>query len=204
MVYMSEYIPVEKLNYSFYKWIHISKDLEDLCYVGSTANITRRKQEHKCCCNNPNHKQHNKLLYEKMREYGGFENFKMVILGTAEQITKREAQAIEEQYRVAERATLNKYRCYIADEQKIERKIECDNKYRQNHKERIAERRKQYDQEHKEEKAEYSVQYRQDHKEEIAERNKQYRQNHKEKIAEHKKQYYLKQKALQTQAEEAI
>ena len=64
---MSEYIPKEKLNYTFYKWIHISKNLEDLCYVGSTANLSSRKRDHKIACNNPNRQNHNALLYKTNR-----------------------------------------------------------------------------------------------------------------------------------------
>ena len=144
---MSEYKPIEKLDYSFYKWIHTSKDLTDLCYVGSTANLASRKRDHKSSCNNPNNKSYNNLLYTTMRENGGFDNFKMVILGTAEQITKREAQAIEEEYRLAEKATLNSIRCYTTD--------------------------KQYYQDNKQELLEYQKQYNQDNKTKIAEQRKQ-------------------------------
>ena len=119
MVYMSEYIPIERKNYSFYKWIHTTDDLGDFIYVGNTSNITRRKQHHKCCCNNINGKAYNRELYKKMREYG-YENFKMVILGTADNITKREAEQLEEQYRIAEKANLNMNRCFTTDEEKVE------------------------------------------------------------------------------------
>jgi hypothetical protein len=173
---MSEYKPIEKLDYSFYKWIHTSKDLTDLCYVGSTANLASRKREHKSTCNNTNAKPYNNLLYTTMRENGGFENFKMVILGTAEQLTKREAQAIEEEYRKKEQATLNERRCYRTDEQK---------------KQYIQEYHKDY----KQEKLEYDKQYNQDHKVERTEYHNQYIQNNKAKVAEHTKRYYLKNKA---------
>lgn len=116
---MSEYIPIERKNYSFYKWIHTTDDLDDFIYVGNTSNITRRKQQHKSNCKNINSKSYNTELYKKMREYG-YENFKMVILGTADNITKREAEKIEEEYRVAEKANLNMNRCYTTHEQKIE------------------------------------------------------------------------------------
>ena len=128
---MSDYKPIEKLDYTFYKWIHTSKDLTDLCYVGSTANITNRKYQHKSNSNNPNNKSYNNLLYATIRENGGFENFKMVILGTAEQITKREAQAIEEEYRIAEKANLNTYRCYTTDKQKTEQMKQYSKIYKQ-------------------------------------------------------------------------
>ena len=183
---MSEYIPKEKLNYTFYKWIHISKDLSDLCYVGSTANLSNRKRTHKNSCNNPNFKDHNILLYKTMRENGGFNNFKMVILGTTEQITKREAQAIEEQYRLKEQATLNSIRCYRTEEQKKEDKKQ----YNQDHKEEITEQKKQYYEANKAKILEYHKQYQEDHKDELAEKNKQYYQDNKEEIVEKAKKYY--------------
>ena len=180
---MSDYKPIEKLDYTFYKWIHISKNLDDLCYVGSTANIVSRKAKHKSNCNNRNSKKHNYLLYKTIREYGGFNNFKMVILGTAEQITKREAQAIEEQYRVAEKATLNMNRCYTTDEQKIEQK-------------------KQYYEDNKQKLIEKAKKYYQENKEQVKEKRNQYIQANKEQVKERRRKHYKTKKAIQTQAEE--
>lgn len=113
---MAVYECKERKNYSIYKWIYTTQDLEDFIYVGNTSNITKRKAHHKSCCNNINAKAYNKELYKKMREYG-FNNFKMVILATAENITKREAEQLEEEYRVAEKANLNMKRCYRTIEQ---------------------------------------------------------------------------------------
>ena len=203
---MSDYKPIEKLDYTFYKWIHISKNLEDLCYVGSTANMISRKAQHKSTCNNPNNKNYDNLLYKTIREYGGFNNFKMVILGTAEQITKREAQAIEEQYRVAEKATLNMVRCYTTDEQKIEQKKQYyeDNKqkYYEDNKQKLIEKAKKYYQENRELMLEKSKQYTQAHKEQVKEKRKQYTQANKELVKEKRKQYRQAKKAKETQAEE--
>jgi len=191
---MSDYKPIEKLDYTFYKWIHISKNLDDLCYVGSTANIVSRKAKHKSNCNNPNSKKHNYLLYKTIREYGGFNNFKMVILGTAEQITKREAQAIEEQYRVAEKATLNMNRCYTTDEQKIEQKKQYyeDNKQKS----------KQYYEDNKQKLIEKAKKYYQENKEQVKEKRNQYIQANKEQVKERRRKHYKTKKAIQTQAEE--
>lgn len=197
---MSDYKPVEKLDYTFYKWIHISTELENLCYVGSTANMVSRKAKHKSNCNNPNQKDHNNLLYKTMRENGGFNNFKMVILGTAEQITKREAQAIEEQYRVAEKATLNSNRCYTTDEQKIETRKQ----YYKDNKQELIEKAKKYYQENKVDMLDKQNQYYQEHKEQKAEQRKQYRQANKELMKEQRRKYYQAKKALQAQAEEVI
>jgi len=183
---MSEYIPIEKKNYSFYKWIHANKDLEDLIYVGSTANLTNRKRQHKQNCINPNCKLYNSLLYSTIRNNGGIENFKMVILGIKENITKREAQTIEEEYRIAEKANLNSRKCYISKEElklyheqyrkthKEELKL-YNEQYRETHKQET----KQYSETHKKELKLYKEQYRETHREEINLYNKQYRENKK-------------------------
>ena len=74
---------------------------------------------------------------------------------------------------------------------------EINKQYREDNKEKIAERNKQYYEDNKD----YYKQYREDNKEKIAEQNKQYRENNKdyykqyrednkEKIAEYAKQYY--------------
>jgi hypothetical protein len=183
---MGDYIPIERKNYTFYKWIHTTYELDDFIYVGNTSNFTNRKARHKSCCNNPNDKNHNLALYKKMREYG-YENFKMVILGTAENITKREAEAIEEEYRIAEKANLNGRRCYTTDEQKKQAEKQAHKIYYEEHKEQL----KQYREEHKEE----AKAYREEHKQVLAEKRKQVYQDNKTELIEKAKKYYQDNKA---------
>lgn len=216
---MGDYTPIERKNYSIYKWIHTSQELENFIYVGNTSNITKRKSQHKKCCNNINNKAYNLELYKKMREYG-FDNFKMVVLATAENITKREAEKLEEEYRVAEKANLNMNRCYTSDEQKKQEKAEYSKQYRQENKEYLTQYDKQYYQHNKQEINEYDKQYYQNNIEQIKEQKQQYRQNNKaelnekankyyannkEKIAEQRKKNYQKNKTkLETQTQEPI
>ena len=61
-------------DYVFYKISCIDEDL-DLAYVGSTCNLYKRKEGHKCACNNPNHKKYNNPKYQIIRANGGWENF---------------------------------------------------------------------------------------------------------------------------------
>jgi hypothetical protein len=199
---MSDYKPIEKLNYTFYKWIHTTQELENFIYVGSTANIVSRKAKHKSECNNVNSKLYNLELYKKMREYG-YENFKMVILGTAENITKREAEALEEQYRIKEQANLNGRRCYRTDEEKKQ----ADKIYYEENKAEILEKTKAYNETHKEEIKAYNEAnkekvaeqrkiYLANNKEKVAEQRKIYLANNKEKIKEQKKNYYENKKHI--------
>jgi hypothetical protein len=187
---MSDYKPIEKLDYTFYKWIHTTQELENFIYVGSTANIVSRKAKHKSDCNNVNSKCYNLALYKKMREYG-YENFKMVILGTTENITKREAEAIEEEYRIAEKANLNGRRCYTTEEQNKELKKQTHKLYREENKEQF----KQYREEHKEE----AKAYREENKQVLAEKRKQVYQDNKAELIEKAKKYYQdnKEQALE-------
>ena len=100
-------MPKKLINdYIFYKIVCITDDI-DLCYVGSTANWKERQREHKSRCNNENDKSYNNKKYQIIRANGGWENFKMIQLGTREQLTKREAEQIEEQYRQELKANMN-------------------------------------------------------------------------------------------------
>ena len=110
-------------TYTFYKYIHICSEIDDFCYIGCTSNVKSRKKQHKSVCNNPNDKNHNLKLYQVMRDNGGFDNFKMAILGVRENITKKEAHMVEEEYRKSENANLNDRRCFISPEERAEQKI---------------------------------------------------------------------------------
>ena len=97
-------------DYFFYKLVCLTQDL-DLCYVGSTCNWRSRKSSHKSCCNNPNSKKYNNKKYQMIRDNGGWDNFKMIQIGFREQLTLRQAEGIEEEYRVELRANMNSIKC---------------------------------------------------------------------------------------------
>ena len=113
-------MPVKKINdYVFYKIVCLD-DSCNLCYVGSTANFNKRRQRHKFNCTNEKSNNHNNKVYKTIRENSGWDNFKMIEIGKAEQLTKREAEQIEEEYRQELRANLNSHRCYRTEEEKRE------------------------------------------------------------------------------------
>ena len=153
-------------DYFFYKIVNINGDC-DLCYVGSTANWGRRLQCHKSSCHNKNSPRYNYKLYQMIRANGGWCEFKMVEIGKAEQLTQRQAHAIEETYRSALKADMNSRRCFVTLETAKEQK-------------------KQYKIDNAEIIKEYQKQYRIDNAEKRKEQNKQYRIDNAEKISAHK------------------
>jgi len=166
-------MPKKLINdYIFYKIVCLNDDII-LCYVGSTANWKERQRTHKGDCNNENSKKYNYKIYKTIREYGGWSNFKMIQIGTREQLNKREAEQIEEEYRVELKANMNTKRCYITEEQKKEKEKQHNKKYYEDNKETLIEQKKIY---------------RENNKEKIAKKEKEYKENNKEKIAEHRKE----------------
>ena len=116
-------------NYIFYKIVCISDDI-DLCYIGSTANWKARNHSHKNNCNNENSCEYNSKLYKTIRDNGGWCNFKMIEVGKKEQLTKRQSEQTEEEYRIQLKATMNTRRCFRTDEQK--QKYSDDNRAKVN------------------------------------------------------------------------
>lgn len=178
-------MPKKVINdYVFYKIICLDNSVE-LCYVGSTANFIKRRSSHKNTCNNENNKNYNLKIYKTIREYGGWSNFKMIQIGTREQLTLRQAEQIEEEYRIELNANMNGRRCYITEEQKPKRKKEIDKEYRENNKEKI----KEYYENNKENNKEKIKEYRENNKEKMNEYQKNYRENNKEQTREYNKKY---------------
>jgi hypothetical protein len=167
----------KKYIYYIYKIVYENKEKDlSYIYIGSTNNTKDRYANHISNITNPNSKAYNSLLYSTMRENGGFDNFKMVVIyTTTEPITKSEAHIIEEQYRISENANLNDCRCYRTEAERLE---QLKNYYNEN-KQKTLDRQKNY-------YAENIV--------EIKQKRKQYRQNNKEHKRLQARAYYLKKK----------
>jgi hypothetical protein len=74
-------MPKTNIDYSkgiIYKIQH--SEIEELLYVGSTTDFTRRKSEHKSRCNTAHNSEYNLRLYRMIRENGGWDCFKVLIL----------------------------------------------------------------------------------------------------------------------------
>ena len=66
-------MPKTKIDYNntiIYKIVSNDISITEV-YVGHTTDFTRRKNQHKCSCNNPTNKTHHFKLYEIIRENEG-------------------------------------------------------------------------------------------------------------------------------------
>lgn len=208
-------MPKNTINdYVFYKIVCLDNSC-NLCYVGSTANFVERRRSHKNSCSNETGKNYNSKIYTTIRANGGWQNFKMVEIGKAEQLTQRQAEQVEEEYRKELRANMNSCRCYLTREDTKEQQQEwykknkdkileqkkqynlenkdkikeCKKQYYLNNRDKISEQRKQYYENNKDKCLENYKQYRENNRDKIAERKKQYYENNQDKILEYEKQY---------------
>ena len=94
-------------NYFFYKIVCVSDNNIDLFYIGSTANFKERQRQVKKESYNENSTKYNSNLYKTIRENGGWQNFKLIEIGKRENLTIRQAEAVEEEYRMEYRMQLN-------------------------------------------------------------------------------------------------
>ncbi len=165
-------MPRKEINdYTFYKIVCLDNSVE-LCYVGSTSNWKARNHKHKSNCNNENNKLYNSNIYKTIRENGGWENFKMIQIGTREQLIKREAEQIEEDYRQELKANMNMRRCYRTEEQK--------QKWYEENKDKI----KEYNEENKDKIKQYQQNYYEENKDKLLCRTNKYNEENKDKIKE--------------------
>jgi hypothetical protein len=164
-------IPIDYSNCSIYKIEHIED--ESLIYVGHTTNFKQRKAQHKQRCNNEKSKEFNFKLYTMMRENGGFEMFKMIEIEKYKCNDRREADKRENEVMKELKASMNKNRSFITNEERLEKgKI-----YKEENKDKIKETVKEYKEKHKDNIKQYYEEYKEKHKDKI----KQYREDNKEK-----------------------
>jgi len=183
--YLKLIMPKKEIqDYIFYK-IACLDDSCDLFYIGSTANWKARNYTHKHNCTNENSTKYNYKVYQTIRENGGWYNFKMIQIGTREQLTKRQAEEIEDVYRLELKASMNGRRCYTTEEQKREYQKEYHKEYYEANEEYF----KEYREANKEHKKEINKEYREANKDKIKEYNKDYNTKNKDKIKEHNKKY---------------
>lgn len=134
--------------YYFYKIV--CDDLPEHVYVGSTMAFVNRKYAHKCACNNANGKYYNLKIYQTIRDNGGWDNWRMVCIHQEDVVNKREAEQIEEQYRVELNGNMNMCRAFRNEEQKKEQNKEKNKEYYENNKDCIKEYQKEYRENNKE------------------------------------------------------
>jgi hypothetical protein len=154
-------MPRKEINYQntvIYKIQHTEKD--DLLYVGHTTDFTKRKNNHKCKCTNPNSSRYNIKLYTMIRENGGWDMFKMIEIIKFPCNDHNEACAEEDKIMREMKANLNtissvfdheklKLKNKRADEKrnKTPERIEYRKKYYEDNRDRIKAQKKIYDEE---------------------------------------------------------
>ena len=155
-------------------------------YIGHTTNFTQRKNSHKTLCCNENNKNHNRYVYQFIRQNGGWNNWNMIQIEKQPFKNKREAEAHEHCWIEKLNALLNSNNPHAMCKEE-------PTKYKQdwyeNNKDTILEKAKTHYEENKEQKLEYQKQYAEEHKEEIIEKQKEYRDKNKQKLSEKSKMY---------------
>ena len=99
--------PIKYENGLIYKICCNDPNITD-CYIGSTTNIIKRRQNHKTNCHNEKSKDYNMYVYQFIRDNGGWENWSLILIeyyscNNKLELEKRERYYIEELH-----ATLNK------------------------------------------------------------------------------------------------
>ncbi len=133
----------------------------DFIYVGSTRDMTARKNKHKSDCNNVNNKKYNLKVYKTIREHNGWDEWFMVVLEVMPDVTKMTAEMQEDAYRVQLNATMNSKRAscggisieeynkqrYIDNRETILARV---NQYQIDNKEAISKQKRQHYQDNRE------------------------------------------------------
>jgi hypothetical protein len=100
-------------------------------YVGSTTNFVKRKANHKSICNKADHKDYNRIIYQTIRDNGGWGNWEMTPLEEYP-CDNHIQQQIREQYWLDKLIpTMNTNRAHIED--KVAYKKEYNAKWLEDH-----------------------------------------------------------------------
>ena len=102
-------MPKTVIDYSntiFYKIRCKNPDVKDV-YIGHTINFVERKRAHKHSCTYENNSNYNCKVYNIIRQYGGWDNWKMEIIAFHECEDQSAARKLEQKYFEEHNATLN-------------------------------------------------------------------------------------------------
>jgi hypothetical protein len=158
------------MNYSkllIYKIVCNDLNIKEV-YVGSTVNFTRRKCNHKNCCNDVNNLSYNQSKYQFIRANGGWENWSMYEIEKYPCNDKHEGNARERYWIENLNATLNKNIPTRTDKEYREDNREKAKEYREDNKDKI----KQYNVNNKDIIIEYKKEWYEINKKVILEKAK--------------------------------
>jgi len=165
-------------NACIYKIKHNEDYDDENIYIGSTCDIINRKYRHKTHCNNEKSSKYNYPLYQYIRENGGWDNWIMIKIHDYKCSSKSELGIEERRVLDLLKANLNK-----------QIPTRTNKEYREDNREKLAEKSKEYREANREKIAEKSKEYREANREKITEKKKEYREANKDIIREKKKQY---------------
>jgi hypothetical protein len=158
----------------------VSKDINvKECYVGSTGNITKRKNYHKSDCNKATGKNYNFRVYQYIRDNSGFANWDMIVLETVQYDQKYELKARERYHMEALGATLN-----------TQTPGQTKSEYYANNKDTVLERVKHWAEKNTDKTKQYKTEYYASNKDTVLERVKQWAENNTEKVHISKRKYW--------------
>ena len=145
-----------------YKIKH-NEDYDDVnIYIGSTCNFIKRKNHHKNSCINEKNNNYNTPLYQYIRENGGWDCFIMIKIHDFPCENKYNLNIEERRVIDLLKPNLNKH---IPTRSKKE--------WREDNRDKLAERHKEYREANREKLAEISKEYREDNREKLAEKYKE-------------------------------
>lgn len=171
-------IPIDYSKCVMYKIVSRSDDI-DYLYIGHTTQFTTRKSSHKVACVNKKGKRYNIKLYQTIRQCGGWDNFKMILIENYPCENKRQAEKREDELMLELKATMNTRRAYRSKKEWTVDNID-----------RVKETKKQWYEDNKNKISEQSKLYYINNKDKCKERMQEYQQNNKEKITEARHNYY--------------
>jgi hypothetical protein len=163
---------------SFYKFVCQNEEITS-SYVGSTVDFTKRKCDHKKCCNGDNYKSHNTPIYKTIRDNGGWDNWKMIEIESRLVKDKREAERIEQEWIDKLKSNMNSQKAFRVIPYRIENA------------EKLNKDKRQYRIENPDKLKEQDRQKYIKHGDKIRENKRQYVIDNADKLKEQRKQYYI-------------
>ncbi len=151
-------------------------------YVGSSVDFKGRRRTHKCACTKEGVKDYDMYVYQFIRDHGGWDNWRMVVLHDFPCGSKKELEQEETRVILELHSELNKRVPYVSKEEKrTKERIYVNNRYAN-------------DEEFREKRKQASNEFYSENKEEINQKKKVYRDENKEKINARRKVYRDKNK----------
>ena len=167
---------------SFYKFVCNDPEIKST-YVGHTTNFIERKSHHKSCCIYDNNKLlKNIKLYKIIRNFGGWENWRMVEIESRIVKSKRDAEKIEQDFMDALNADMNTIKSFAAETTK-----EYLQNYNKIHFDHLKEIKQKYNEKHKEYFKSHKHDKYLENKDKISIRDKKYRDDNREILIEKRK-----------------